>query len=372
MQGSKPVYFPNLDGIRFIAALMVIVNHVEQISLAYDLPNCFDNEFIKKTGRLGVCLFFVLSGFLITFLLFREEKVTRTVSLKWFYIRRILRIWPLYFLIILLGLFVYRFIPALKFPLHDYTIYNGNMLSILLLFIFFMPNIVLIKFGAIPYVAQTWSIGTEEQFYLFWPVLNKYIRNKLVLIIGVFCLFFFAKTFFAWRVAGNESYRFWHELMITIPIQHMAIGAFFAYIASYPSRFLDLLRTLFFHRLVQVLAFASLLLIILFNIYIPYIQEEYMCFVFGLIIYNAALNDKNVFLLNNKPLSYLGKISYGLYMYHPVAIVFSIIMMKYLGLSSYKMLTYALVLTVSIGVSVLSYEYFEKYFFKLKNKFKLV
>lgn len=74
MRRSNSVYFPNLDGIRFIAALLVIINHVEQLSEAYGVKNYFDNDFIKSTGRLGVCLFFVLSGFLITFLLFKRRK----------------------------------------------------------------------------------------------------------------------------------------------------------------------------------------------------------------------------------------------------------------------------------------------------------
>lgn len=369
---NKPVYFPNLDGIRFIAALLVIVNHVEQITELFGIPSAYHNDFIKGCGRLGVCLFFVLSGFLITFLLFKEEKLTRTISLKWFYLRRVLRIWPLYFLVVFLALFVYRFIPALQLPTHDYAIYQGNLPAILLLFVFFMPNIVLIHFGAIPFAAQTWSIGTEEQFYLFWPVLNKYIKSKLFLIIGVFAVFFVAKTLFSWAYARHGAYPFMYQLMKTIPIHHMATGAFFAYLACYPSRVAEILNRFLFYRTTQVLAFAALAGVMVFKIYLPFVQEEFYCLVFGLIIYNAALNPKNIFLLNNRPLSYLGKISYGLYMYHPIMIMVSILLASALGMSASRVLIYGLSLTLSIGLSALSYEYFESYFFKLKNKFKVV
>ena len=101
---NTKVYFENLNAIRFIAASFVIVAHIEFFKKLFHLPNFFENEVISIIGRLGVVLFFVLSGFLISYLLFVEKKVTKTISVKKFYIRRILRIWPLYFLIILLAL----------------------------------------------------------------------------------------------------------------------------------------------------------------------------------------------------------------------------------------------------------------------------
>lgn len=372
MQKNNSVYFPNLDGIRFIAAFLVIINHVEQISEVYGIYNWFDNEFIKNTGKLGVSLFFVLSGFLITFLLYKEESVTNTISLKWFYVRRILRIWPLYFLIIILGLFVYQYIPGLKLPGFNYSVYNNNLGSIILLFIFFMPNIVLINFGPIPFVAQTWSIGAEEQFYLFWPALNKYIKSKLLLIVTVFFIFFSLSVYFSQTYMQSEKHLFMYRLIETIPIHYMCIGAFFAYVACNDFKIIQLMRSIFFSRLFQLVALLSIICIIVFKIYIPFIQKEYFAFIFGVIIYNAALNDKNIFLLNNKVLTYLGKISYGLYMYHPVVIVISVVALTYLGLENNKMLVYILALGLSILIAAVSYEFFEKYFFKLKNKFKIV
>ena len=88
------LYFPNLNGLRFIAALLVIVHHIEQLKYIYGLPNNFSSSFVQIIGELGVILFFVLSGFLITYLLLEEEKRTTTIAVKNFYLRRVLRIWP--------------------------------------------------------------------------------------------------------------------------------------------------------------------------------------------------------------------------------------------------------------------------------------
>ena len=92
------VYFKNLDGIRCLAAVMVLMQHVSDYKkdLGTDVANA-ERPFVSSLGMFGVTLFFVLSGFLIFYLLFTEKKLTGTVRVKDFYIRRMLRIWPLYF-----------------------------------------------------------------------------------------------------------------------------------------------------------------------------------------------------------------------------------------------------------------------------------
>ncbi len=91
------IYFKNLDGLRFIAALFVILEHTSEYkaSMVPGYSNVFKYYF-NDLGRYGVNLFFVLSGFLITYLLFTELKKERSISVKKFYARRVLRTWPLY------------------------------------------------------------------------------------------------------------------------------------------------------------------------------------------------------------------------------------------------------------------------------------
>lgn len=119
------IYFPNLNGLRFIAAFMVIVYHIEQFLSYFGYQNLTRNPVIKLIGPLGVELFFVLSGFLITYLILAEEKVTKTISIKDFYIRRILRIWPLYYFVGFLAFFVLPHLAIFNIPIYS-DIFSGN------------------------------------------------------------------------------------------------------------------------------------------------------------------------------------------------------------------------------------------------------
>src|ERR1700740_1515785 len=96
---KQKIYFPNLNGLRFIAAFLVIIHHTEQIKSMLHIHSLAKISFVAKAGKYGVILFFVLSGFLITYLLLAEENTFKKISIRQFYIRRMLRIWPLYFLI---------------------------------------------------------------------------------------------------------------------------------------------------------------------------------------------------------------------------------------------------------------------------------
>src|SRR6267378_8187081 len=92
------VYFPGLHGLRFFAAMMVVFSHIELMKDYHGYPNLYaSNLAVYESGRLGVTLFFVLSGFLISYLLLKEKEVSGSIAIRKFYGRRILRIWPLYF-----------------------------------------------------------------------------------------------------------------------------------------------------------------------------------------------------------------------------------------------------------------------------------
>ena len=186
---NTKVYFENLNTIRFIAATLVIVHHIEQFKAMFNLDNLWDNKVVGMIGKLGVVLFFVLSGFLISYLLFIEKEVTNTISIKKFYIRRILRIWPLYFLIILFAFFIFPFIEFFSWPEIGKEVVWDNVSFKLILYVFFLPNLALNIYETIPYASQTWSIGAEEQFYLIWPVLNKKIKSKWMLMFSVIFIY---------------------------------------------------------------------------------------------------------------------------------------------------------------------------------------
>ena len=109
------VYFKGLDTLRAIAALVVVIGHIELQKKEIGIPNLINHPYIRlASGHIGVVLFFVLSGFLITYLLAKEKEKAGKIAFKKFYIRRIFRIWPLYYLILLLS---FLFFPHSNPPL---------------------------------------------------------------------------------------------------------------------------------------------------------------------------------------------------------------------------------------------------------------
>lgn len=370
------IYFPNLNGLRFIAALLVIIHHIEQIKYIYGMPNDFSSSFVQIIGELGVILFFVLSGFLITYLLLEEEKRTNTIAVKNFYLRRVLRIWPLYFLIVIAALFILPNIPMFVLPEYGRDVIYEDLPAKMLLYVFFLPNLVSPLFGVVPYASLTWSIGTEEQFYLIWPPILKFFKKyrMLLMFVILFGYLLFARLLFSSRTDfipfKYELNAFWQ----TFNIASMAIGGFFALLFHSNSRFLKLfLNTPVFYA---VLGFTSWLLyqgvyfphITVNDMPFPYLYKEFYSIWFGIIILNFAANKDNLISLEAKPLRYLGKISYGLYMYHSLGIVFALQTLRWLGVSSNAVI-YALSLILTVLLAGVSYAYFESYFLNLKTSF---
>lgn len=157
-------HLKGLDTLRALAALTVVWGHIELFKKNKGLPNLLDNPIIHlPSGRMAVILFFVISGFLITYLLVKEQTNNESISFKKFYLRRILRIWPLYYTILLLSFLLFR------------VEYSGTTLA--LCFSIF-PNIAHTLGVGWPSSPQIWSIGVEEQFYLFWPLLLTVIPEK--------------------------------------------------------------------------------------------------------------------------------------------------------------------------------------------------
>ena len=175
---SKSIYLKGLNGIRAIAAIGVLLSHTNLALKHFNVTNYslfgFNSNGLQLSyilGRHGVTMFFVLSGFLITFLLLKELDKTKKIDIKSFYVRRVLRIWPLYFLYFgLCLLFLYIFKDDIP---------PGTTL---LYYIFFLANIPFIGGFANHLFAHLWSIAVEEQFYLFWPHLFRF-KEKLIKII---------------------------------------------------------------------------------------------------------------------------------------------------------------------------------------------
>ena len=373
------VYFPNLNGLRFFAALMVVIHHIEQTKSIYGLPNNFSSTTIQIFGELGVVLFFVLSGFLITYLLLEEESQTGGILIRNFYIRRILRIWPLYFLIVILALLVLPNIPIFVLPGYDRAEIYSDLPGKIFLYLFFLPNLVAPLFGIVPYASLTWSIGTEEQFYLTWPVLLKTIKKYrlLLMFLIVFGYLLVARALYSSR---TDFLPFKYELgafWSTFNIDCMAIGGFFALLLHAKNSFLKFFQNkyLFYFALVftSVLLYRGVYFPILTvnEIKFEYLYKEFYALWFGVILLNFASNREILIHLESKILRYLGKISYGLYMFHPICIVL-VLSIAFRFKQTSDWLLYPLSLLTTILIASLSYKYFETYFLNFKRKFTVV
>jgi peptidoglycan/LPS O-acetylase OafA/YrhL len=362
-------YFPNLNGIRCIAALLVVFHHLEQAKHAFGIANIYEEPIIQHAGRLGVGLFFVLSGFLITYLLLDERGRFGNVDAKKFYLRRIFRIWPIYFLIIGLSFLVFPHLDLLYFPgtNEKLEVHSAERIALLLLV---LPNYAFVLYDLPYWCAQTWSIGVEEQFYYLWPWLIKYPKKRILTFITfltITVLLLFAGLHFL-----NETSEVEKAITTTFlgqfRIQIMALGGICAWLVYNDKR--QILKFIF-RKDLQIAVYGLLLILFFSGLHFTGFLEVYAVF-FAFFVLNVSCNPDSVISLENPVMNHLGKISYGLYIYHVFVIVLLInLMQKYaptLTGGTYQVIVYLLTLILSVAVSSLSYTYFEKPLLAYKDK----
>ncbi|RCR69798.1 acyltransferase family protein [Larkinella punicea] len=363
----RAVYFPNLNGLRFIAALWVIIHHIEQIKLIFKVDNYWHLPFVDLIGKLGVVLFFVLSGFLITYLLLQERAVTGTIAIRHFYLRRVLRIWPLYYLIVALGLFVLPHIPFFDIPVYSDLLHRSFLVKVIL-FIVILPNLVATP---VPHINQTWSIGVEEQFYAFWPLLMKKVGHPLRVAVGtivVYLLIKFGLLFLTSNGITNQAISFIAKFWNSFNVDCMAIGGVIAWALFYRRE--GILRVLF-NRWLQAGVYLLTAFMIVRGVEIPYLHQETYACLFAVIILNLAANKQTLIKLEHPILHYLGKISFGIYMYHMIAIVIAFKLLQPVFPGN-NWLLYSASILLTILLAAASYEWFERRFIKAKIKYSKV
>jgi peptidoglycan/LPS O-acetylase OafA/YrhL len=365
---NDKVFFPNLNGLRFLAAFAVMISHVEIMNHFAGFGSIVPVSLLYNLGRLGVIMFFVLSGFLITFLLLSEEKLRGSVSIGKFYWRRILKIWPLYFFIVGLSFFV---IPHLvSEDLLSRHFYDHFYLN-LALFVLFLPNVANSVLPLVQGASQAWSIGTEEQFYLIWPLLFKIKINRVKLFFLFliayefvkFGMFRFIKRTITWNDSLQVAREIWDK---SFTVQCMAIGGIFAFFLFERNK---IFLKIAFSRVTLVVVGTVTAYLVTSNTYILNFNDEVFSLLFAVIILNLAANPKNVIHLENRVFNYLGKISYGIYMYHSIVILFYKNSIVY---PIHFLIEWAIIFSMTVLVSAISYEWFEKRFIKLKSRYSIV
>ena len=359
---SNKVYFENLDGLRFIAFLSVFLAHSfysEQASIMDDQLVITLRAIFGK-GTLGVNFFFVLSGFLITYLLEIEQREKGSINIKHFYVRRVLRIWPLFYLIVFVGFVI---IPKAMVMIGEPREETANIIY----YLFFINNFDAPPSSAV--LGVLWSIAIEEQFYLVWPLLMAVWgkRDKNLLFISIIA------TSFIWRYIGNGSYT---DTLTCI--NDMALGGWMAYLIINHDSFKQFVAS--WNR-------PSILLIYALGFTFIYVTKWWtslgylaiashrlilsLFFVFVILEQNYAKG--SLFKMSSiRIFTKWGTYTYGLYMLHFVSI--------YLIGKSIRLLiptsTFHVVVTETVGTFIFSlimayfsYRLFEKPFLKLKDRF---
>ncbi len=371
---KKSIYFENLDGLRFLCFLSVFLFHsfhTEYDALKLNPVYHFVKRSVFGNGNLGVNFFFVLSGFLITYLLIQEKKSTGKIHIAHFWMRRILRIWPLYYFCVFFGFVAFPFLKSAFGQTPNETAHLINYLT-------FTNNFDFISTGSpdSSVLAVLWSVAIEEQFYLLWPVvlflfpLKKYWIPFTVIILSSL----------VFRATHDDDTLF--ELHSLSCIGDMAVGAFGAWLIMEKASFLMAIQNLKKPQL--WLIYGSFILIfffrkeLFFNHYPLRVVERIL--IAGnilFIILEQCFCLHSLFKVSNlKMISRLGIITYGLYCLHFVGILIATTLTKKFALNTQLwqvlLLDTALALLLTIGISKLSYRFYELPFLKLKEKFAFV
>lgn len=320
-------------------------------------------------GWLGVDLFFVLSGFLITDILLKTVK--RPGYLRNFYIRRILRIFPLYYLFVFLCLFI---IPRLS-PHFDIKYYSDNQAWLWI----YMQNWLYIFHGhdGTNAMHHLWSLAVEEQFYLIWPFIILIIRKPTWLLAFMAILLAAVVGFRLWIWLNQVADLAYFNLYTFSRIDGICIGCMIALLQRVDPGFLKRFTpwiVLFF----AVMNFAFFFVNRRHDFGFPYLAlAGYTTFamIFGLLVNDAVSGDTPVIrkIFSFPPLRFFGKISYGFYMFHwPVYLLMTPWLFAQL---SGHLTGHTLAIAVSViatGAAILlswiSFRYYESYFLKLKDK----
>jgi len=296
---------PSLDGLRGVAILMVVIDHALN-----HYPNSITEKIrIVFNGELGVLIFFVLSGYLITTLLLREQAQNNKISLKKFYIRRFLRIFPVAYLYIFIVFFIDLFFDL------------GITYLTLVGAILYLRNLSYFKgdwlFG------HFWSLAVEEQFYLWFPQVIRKNINKTIIILIFICFFISLIKILDFHSNLRDYTTFYITYQLTKNLDGILMGCIMA-LATYkgyiPVKFIDN-NKLFLNLL-------SCVIIVFFvnnmaGISHKYFNNTISSFFIGLIVLSNTAESKDfVFkFLNNKFLAYIGVLSYSIYVWQQLFMI---------------------------------------------------
>lgn len=363
---GQSFYHPELDVLRFLAFFGVFLHH----ALPRNATTYIDaglsttaTQWVlaaKEAGAFGVDLFFALSAFLITELLRREYVSRGTFSLSAFYVRRALRIWPLYFTFIAITVLV---VPSILPEDQFGSIY-------IISFALFFGNWISATSGLpISVASPLWSISVEEQFYLGWPLLLwRFGMNRIKQLAVAMLVFAFATRIFLATIGVAHPGVWCNTFARLDPI---ALGALLAFVLNGRAPQIKTASRV----LLCVVALVGWLLVG------RYLSQDgltsiatYAVSALASVTVLLAVLKSDTPLLKIAPftwLVYLGRISYGLYVFHllALALVAKLLFIPVVGIPLNFELRLLFAFLLTVAMAALSYRWLEQPFLLLKKRF---
>ncbi len=363
--GSKN-YFPQLDAIRGLSFLAVFILHAWHPEFGAQFFGRM-LQFFYNNLVLSIDVFFVLSSFLLTWLGIQEYRKKGNFSFFNYFIRRALRIWPLYFLLMF---FAFVLLPYAAAAWHiPITMPPAAW------YLFFVSNFYLE--GHVYFLRFLWTLSVEEQFYLVWGLCLYLFQRYLLICAGLFAISSIAFTVYAVMEQVHHDYHTATYLF------DFSVGIVAAAIVERGGRLVDHFKNM---TAMQGALFFMVLPVLLITLFLVNDMEplswfawtdlagRYLFVIFiGLLIIEQMVNDRTVMnLKSNRFLVYTGKISYGLYCFHGIVLTFGTVALQKLHFSIPLPLEAVLLLGVNYGLATVSYRYFEKPFLGMKQRLRRI
>ena|SRR5579863_55924 len=342
-------YIKGLDALRALAVAIVLIGH-SRIHLFYadHGPVAGIFQVLLPTDMFGVDVFFVLSGFLITSILLHADNGShpKTILLRNFVARRTLRIFPVYYLTLLI-LWIIRY-PDIR----QYLVW----------FLTYTSNILCFKTQEWNAFAHTWSLSVEEQFYLIWPWFILFVNKKYFkYLFALFILSGPVSSFISMKIYNGIA-----PILLPDCFDSFGIGGLYAYCAVSPERMRKFKNGLRFAFPIALCIYLYWKIMAASGIagFGDGIFNRTINSIIAIWLIDRVINSKSKFweipLLNR-----IGKISYGIYLFHiPVSLI-----VNSLHISSNVYIIYAIKLPVLLLISYCSYYFFEVKVMSLKRKF---
>lgn len=372
---EQKVFFKNLDALRFIAFLFIFLGHsldtesdIIRQSAVYD----WVKNYVYIFGKTGFSFAFVLSSYINTWVILEERQHAGKFKPWLYYVRRALRIWPLYFLVLFIG---FVLIPLGMELVNEPYQEVGNPWY----FIFFVGNFFLIEHGWThsPIISVLWSVSVEEQFYIFWPFLLIVFRKHEKWLFIILLIIFGITT---WHYFGTDVNLWFHTLFL---LGDIAIGALFAFISFHKNWGFETLKSLNKGTIqgVYLLFIVSLITYQLTfdndtvsGFFTLVIEKLFYAVILSFFIFEQNFCENSFFKFGNlKIITYLGVISYGLFCFHEIGLLIANRVLIYSNLNenvwAFLTLKPLIASAIVIPIATLSWYYFEKPILGLKRNF---